>query len=96
MRRLDRYMIREQVLSLLAGLLFFVAIFIVVDIFEKLDSFLDNKVPLPVVVHFYLVSIPSIMTIVLPMSILLSCLLALGQIGRHHEPTAIQAAGLGL
>lgn len=96
MRRLDRYLIREQLLSLLAGLLFFVAIFVVVDIFEKLDSFLDNKVPLPVVLHFYLVSIPSIVTMVLPMSMLLSCLLALGQIGRHNELTAMQAAGIGL
>jgi len=95
-RRLDRYLLREQIASLLLGLLFFVAIFIVVDIFEKLDSFLDNKVPLPVVVHFYIVSIPSIVTIVLPMSMLLSCLLALGQIGRHNELTAMQAAGIGL
>ena len=96
MRRLDRYLIREQLMSLLMGLAFFVAIFIVVDIFEKLDSFLDNKVPIQVVIHFYLVSIPSIVTIVLPMSMLLSCLLALGQIGRHNELTAMQAAGIGL
>src|SRR5207249_4941692 len=75
-RILDRYLLREQILSLLMGLVFFVAIFVVVDIFEKLDSFLDNKVPLPVVVHFYIVSIPGIVTIVLPMSMLLSCLLA--------------------
>ncbi len=96
MRRLDRYLIREQLLSLLMGLVFFVAIFIVVDLFEKLDSFLDNKVPLPVVIHFYIVSIPGIVTMVLPMSMLLSCLLALGQIGRHNELTAMQAAGIGL
>ena len=96
MRRLDRYLIVEQLSSLVLGLLFFVAIFIVVDVFEKLDSFLDNKVPLPVVLHFYLVSIPSIVTMVLPMSMLLSCLLALGQIGRHNELTAMQAAGIGL
>ncbi len=96
MRILDRYLIREQVLSLITGLIFFVAIFIVVDMFEKLDSFLDNKVPLPVVVHFYIVSIPGIVTIVLPMSMLLSCLLALNQIGRNNELTAMQAAGIGL
>ncbi|HEY2924618.1 MAG TPA: LPS export ABC transporter permease LptG, partial [Candidatus Eisenbacteria bacterium] len=96
MRLLDRYLVREQVLSLVTGLLFFVAIFIVVDMFEKLDSFLDNKVPLPVVVHFYIVSIPGIVTMVLPMSMLLSCLLALGQIGRNNELTAMQAAGIGL
>ena len=96
MRILDRYLLREQILSLLMGLVFFVAIFVVVDIFEKLDSFLDNKVPLPVVVHFYIVSIPGIVTIVLPMSMLLSCLLALSQIGRNNELTAMQAAGIGL
>jgi lipopolysaccharide export system permease protein len=93
---LDRYLIRQQLLSLVTGLLFFVAIFIVVDMFEKLDSFLDNKVPLPVIIHFYIVSIPGIVTIVLPMSMLLSCLLALGQIGRNNELTAMQAAGIGL
>ncbi|HZE18836.1 MAG TPA: LptF/LptG family permease [Candidatus Angelobacter sp.] len=96
MRRLDRYLLREQIISLLMGLTFFVAIFIVVDVFQKLDSFLDNKVPLLLVVHFYIVSIPSIVTTVLPMSMLLSCLLALGQIGRHNELTAMQAAGIGL
>jgi len=50
-----------------------------VDVFQKLDSFLDNKVPLLLVVHFYIVSIPSIVTTVLPMSMLLSCLLALAR-----------------
>lgn len=96
MKLLDRYLVREQIGSLILGLLFFVAIFIVVDIFEKLDSFLDNKVPLGVVAHFYIVSVPGIVTMVLPMSMLLSCLLALGQIGRHNELTAMQAAGIGL
>jgi lipopolysaccharide export system permease protein len=95
-RRLDRYLLGEQLLSLITGLLFFVAIFIVVDVFEKLDSFLDNKVPLAVVIHFYVVSIPGIVTMVLPMSMLLSCLLALGQLGRHNELTAMQTAGIGL
>ena len=96
MRILDRYLLREQIVSLAMGLVFFVAIFVVVDVFEKLDSFLDNKVPLPVVIHFYLVSVPGIVTMVLPMSMLLSCLLALGQVGRHNELTAMQAAGIGL
>src|SRR5438874_8970758 len=86
----------QQTSTLFPYTTLFRSIFVVVDVFEKLDSFLDNKVPLPVVVHFYLVSVPSIITIVLPMSMLLSCLLALGQIGRHNELTAMQAAGIGL
>ena len=96
MRLLDRYLIREQLVSLAAGLTFFVAIFIVVDVFEKLDTFLDHKVPVHILAHFYAVSIPSIVVMVLPMAMLLSCLLAVGQIGRHNELTAMQAAGVGL
>lgn len=96
MRLLDRYLVREQAVSLVVGLVFFVAIFVVVDIFEKLDSFLDNRVPIHIVANFYAVSIPGIVVIVLPMSMLLSCLLALGQIGRNNELTAMQAAGVGI
>ncbi|MGE5174758.1 MAG: LPS export ABC transporter permease LptG [Hyphomicrobiales bacterium] len=95
MRLLDRYVLREQLTALLAGLLFFVSVFIVVDVFEKIDTYLDNKVPVHTVVTFYLVSIPGIALQVLPMAMLLSCLLALGQIGRTNELTAMRAAGIG-
>jgi lipopolysaccharide export system permease protein len=95
-RLLDRYVVREQLLSLVAGLLFFTSVFIVVDLFEKMDTYLDNKVPALTVVTYYAVSIPGIVLQVLPMAMLLSCMLALGQIGRHNELTAMQAAGIGI
>jgi len=95
-RLLDRYILREQLLSLLAGLLFFVAVFIVVDVFEKIDTYLDNHVPAHTVITYYAESIPGIVVQVLPMAMLLSCLLALGQIGRQNELTAMQAAGIGV
>ncbi len=96
MRLLDRYIVREQLLSLLAGLVFFVSVFIIVDLFEKMDTYLDNKVPAHLVATYYAVSVPGIIIQVLPMAMLLSCLLALGQIGRHNELTAMQAAGIGI
>lgn len=95
MRHLDRYVLREQMVALSAGLLFFVSVFVVVDVFEKIDTFLDNQVPLQTVALYYLVSIPGIVLQVLPMAMLLSCLLALGQIGRNNEITAMRAAGIG-
>lgn len=96
MRILDRYLLREQLLALAAGLLFFVAIYIIVDLFEKIDTYLDNHVAVPVVLAYYGVSIPAIVLQVLPMAMLLSCLLALGQLKRSNELTAMQAAGVGL
>lgn len=95
MRLLDRYVLKEQLAALLAGLFFFVSVFIVVDVFEKIDTYLDNRVPVHTVATYYLVSIPGIMLQVLPMAMLLSCLLALGQIGRNNELTAMRAAGIG-
>lgn len=96
MRLLDRYILREQLVSLFAGLFFFTSVFIIVDIFEKLDTFIDNHVPWHTVATYYGVSIPGIVVQVLPMAMLLACLLALGQIGRHNELTAMQAAGIGI
>jgi lipopolysaccharide export system permease protein len=94
-RILDRYVLREQLLSLFAALLFFVSVFIIVDVFEKMDNFLDNHVRFPLILTYYAVSIPGIVIQVLPMAMLLSCLLALGQIGRTNELTAMRAAGIG-
>jgi lipopolysaccharide export system permease protein len=95
-RLLDRYILREQLISLFMGLLFFTSVFIIVDIFEKLDTFIDNHVPWHTVATYYAISIPGIVVQVLPMAMLLACLLALGQIGRHNELTAMQAAGIGI
>jgi lipopolysaccharide export system permease protein len=95
-RLLDRYIVREQLISLAAGLLFFTSIFVIVDVFEKIDTYIDNRVPWQTVATYYAVSIPGIIIQVLPMAMLLACLIALGQIGRHNELTAMQAAGIGI
>ena len=96
MRILDRYLLREQLVTLAAGLLFFVAVYVIVDLFEKIDTYLDNRVPVQVVLAYYGVSAPAIVLQVLPMAMLLSCLLALGQLKRNNELTAMQSAGIGL
>src|SRR5262249_10611043 len=54
MRILDRYLLREFMVYLALGLLGFIAIFVVVDIIEKADVFLDHNAPLPTIVRFYL------------------------------------------
>jgi lipopolysaccharide export system permease protein len=94
-RLLDRYILRETVSSLVAGLAFFVSVFVVVDVFEKIDTFLDNHVPVSTIASYYAMSAPGIALQVLPMAMLLSCLLALGQLGRGNELTAMRTAGVG-
>ena len=95
MKILDRYVLRETLTALVAGLVFFVSVFIVVDVFEKIDTYLDNHVPVHTVALFYAMGIPGIALQVLPMAMLLSCLLALGQLARTNELNAMRTAGLG-
>jgi lipopolysaccharide export system permease protein len=45
MRILDRYLLREFLTSSSLGLIGFIVIFIVVDLIEKMDVFLDHKAP---------------------------------------------------
>lgn len=95
MKILDRYVLTETLTSLFMGLLFFVSVFIVVDVFEKMDTFLDNHVAVHTVGLYYAMSVPGIALQVLPMAMLLSCMLALGQLSRGNELTAMRTAGLG-
>lgn len=96
MNLLDRYVLREYLGYVLLGLLGFITIFIVVDIFEKIATFLDNRAPVDVIARFYLFRAPEVIVQVLPVALLLATFLALGQLNKFGELTAMRAAGVSL
>jgi lipopolysaccharide export system permease protein len=93
---LDRYLLREFSGYLLLGLSGFVVLFVVVDIFEKIDVFLDHRAPFTLVARFYLYRAPEVVVQVLPVALLLATFLALGQLNKFGELTAMRAAGQSL
>ena len=96
MKILDRYLLREFLGYLTFGLFGFIVIFIVVDIFEKIDVFLDHHAPFDLVARFYLYRAPEVVVQVLPVALLLATFLALGQLNKFGELTAMRAAGNSL
>ncbi|MDI6739606.1 MAG: LptF/LptG family permease [Candidatus Edwardsbacteria bacterium] len=96
MRILDRYLVREFLKSLAFALLAFVLLFILVDIFEKLDLFIDAKAPALLVALFYLYQTPYIIVLTLPVAMLLASLATVRQLARNHEIVAMKAAGISL
>lgn len=96
MRLLDRYVLREFTTYLGLALLGFIAIFLVVDIFEKIDVFLDHQAPLWLVGRFYLYRAPEVVVQVFPVALLLATFLALGQFNKFGELTAMRVTGLSL
>ncbi|MCX6640616.1 MAG: LptF/LptG family permease [bacterium] len=92
----DRYVLNLFIRQLLFALLAATVIFIVVDLVEHLDKFIDRKVPFIIVFEYYAYFLPNIIYLVLPVAALLSALFTVGGLSRTNEITAMKASGIGL
>ena len=54
MKLLDRYIIKQFLLTALFGIVAFTIIFVVIDLMEKLDDFLDKKAAAMIIVQYLL------------------------------------------
>ena len=96
MKTLDRYVMREFAQYSSLGLSALVVIWLIVDVFEKLDTFIDHSASLKEMLLYYTYGLPMVLILVLPTSLLLGCLLSLGQLSRHREIVAMRSCGLSL
>lgn len=90
MRILDRYIIQEFLKAFLLAMGAFIGLYLVVDLFEKLNQFIKADVEVEVIVRYYLLSLPYIAAQVLPASVLLAGLTSLGNLARHQELLAMR------
>ena len=84
--------IRYLALALAGGLV----IFVLVDVFENIGSFLDNHATRSMVLRYYLYEAVWVVDIVLPISMLMATLFTVGSLARYNEMTALFAAGRSL
>ena len=96
LNRLDRYLINQFWLILGIAIMGFLSIFLVVDLIENLDRFMDNKVPTEIVLKYYIYTIPYFISIGLPMAVLISTVFSLGSMVKRNEWTAMKASGISL
>lgn len=96
MRLLDRYLLRELLIPFGYCLIGFVIFWISSDIFAQLSDYQKLRLTGLDVLELYLVRMPEVLVVVLPVAFLLSLLYSLTNHARHHELTAIRAAGVSL
>jgi lipopolysaccharide export system permease protein len=96
MRILDKYLIRQFFFVLLFSLIAFWMIFLIVDLVEHLDNYIDRHATFFLVIKYYFFYTPYILVLSLPVAMLLSCLFSLGQLAKHNELTAMKSAGISL
>jgi len=76
------------------GVLAFVTIFITLNMVEKVDDFIDNRVPTITVLQYYAFQVPYIFTLTLPVAVLIAALFTVGQMARTNELVAMRASGV--
>ncbi len=96
MRLLDRYLLRELLPALASCLGGFLIFWIAFDLFSDMDEFQKARLSPLQVSSYYVLRLPELLSVVLPVSLLLATLYALTQHTRHHELTAIRSAGVGV
>ena len=96
MKKLDQYIIRQFISILCFSIFGFLSVFVIVDLIENLDRFIDNNVPTGIVVQYYVYSLPYFISISLPMSMLISTIFSVGNIVKKNEWTAIIDSGISI
>lgn len=93
---LINYLIRQFVSVFLLCLGAVLAIYVVVDLIENMDGFIDRKVPWNQALYYYLYYIPYILVLILPVATMLATVFSVGNMARHNELVAMKALGISL
>lgn len=96
LRTHDRYVLALFTRTFLISTLAMVLIYVLVDLFEKIDEFIDNKASVRDIARFYVYMIPEIVRLTLPVDVMLATIFTLGFMGRHNEVVAFLSSGISM
>ncbi len=96
MKILDRYIAIRYLSAFLFGTIAFIALFVLIDLIEHIDDFIDRKLTLVPIVAYYGYFLPEILKLIIPISGLLSALFVTGALSKQMELTAMKSGGISL
>lgn len=96
MRILTRYILREVLSHALIGGLLFTFVLFMPNLGQLLELAIRNSSSLGMVGRMFLLMLPNIFVVVIPMSVLVGILLGLSRLAADSEVTAMRASGIGV
>ena len=96
MKLLDKYILKEFFKFFVITFLAFIALFLIVDFFERIRMFLSYNASIIQMASYFLFSIPMIISYVLPPAILLTTLMTFSSLSKFNEITAMKANGINI
>ena len=95
LRRIDRYVLRELATPTLLGLALYTFALLMNHFFVVAEKALSKGLSAELTMRMFLIGIPKLLVLSLPMAVLLGTLIAIGRLSADHEWVAIQSAGRG-
>jgi len=96
MKLLDRYLMAQFAKNLALVVCSLVAIYLLVDFFERLDRFLEAEKAIGLAIKYLLLKLPFIYVQLIPVCILLAGIITLGVLNQHFEFMALMASGISV
>jgi len=96
MRILAQYVAREFLKFVCLLVVSFVAIYTIFDFIEKVDNFQEAQVPASIMLSFFLLQVPEITVLMLPLTLLMATVLSLGLMSKRNEITALKSSGVSI
>ncbi len=95
-RKLDRYIFTEILGPLGLGLLVYTFILLIRFLFQSAEMIIRRGLPVSIVGRLLLMTLPNIIVLTLPMSLLFGTLIAVGRLSSDSELIAMRASGASL
>jgi lipopolysaccharide export system permease protein len=91
---LHRYLLKQSLFILGACLAIGVGVYLLADLFDRLENFLEAGLSAVTILTYFAVKIPLIVSQILPAVFLISTVLQLSVMSRNRELLALQAGGI--
>src|SRR5436190_13161153 len=95
MRILTRYTLREVSSHAAIGTVLFTFVIFMRDVGRLLELIVRNSAPIPSVAEIFFLTLPTALTITIPMGVLVGILIGLSRLAADSEITAMRASGIG-
>jgi lipopolysaccharide export system permease protein len=93
---LDRYITKEYIRLFFLILASFTALFLIIDLFERMRMFLSNHATFHQIVFYLIFMIPMIISQATPVAVLLASLITFSHLSKYSEILAMKANGISL
>ena len=94
MSTLHRYLLQQSLYYLLLCLVTCVGIYLLVDVFDRLDKFLEHQATAGTTIAYFLVKVPLILSQIFPAVFFLALLVQISQMSKQRELIALEASGI--